>query len=209
MRTSGISSPFGGLSRSPGWVPHVLLTRSPLGLPECCHSLDLVRLACVKRAASVRPEPGSNSPSRTPRDELEESGVEPAPPGGDTNWHRTRQANVRSVQLTRCVLGLSAGTPALAFSSSLPLSRCAARRAHRLVAAPSEPGVGADPLFSWPPVGYQPAGAKGHSREPLPERQLRRRRSCESRSCPAGAGRSGRGAGPSGRRRRRRSPAPR
>src|ERR1700736_4828990 len=26
--------------------------------------MDLVRLACVKHAASVRPEPGSNSPSR-------------------------------------------------------------------------------------------------------------------------------------------------
>jgi hypothetical protein len=27
--------------------------------------MDSVRLACVKHAASVRPEPGSNSPSRT------------------------------------------------------------------------------------------------------------------------------------------------
>ena len=27
--------------------------------------MDLVRLACVKHAASVRPEPGSNSPTRT------------------------------------------------------------------------------------------------------------------------------------------------
>ena len=43
----------------------MLLTRSPLGLPQCCHWLDLVRLACVKHAASVRPEPGSNSPSKT------------------------------------------------------------------------------------------------------------------------------------------------
>ena len=62
METSGISSPFGELSRSPGQVPHVLLTRSPLGLPQCCHCMDLVRLACVRHAASVRPEPGSNSP---------------------------------------------------------------------------------------------------------------------------------------------------
>ena len=65
MGTSGISPPFGGLSRSPGQVPHVLLTRSPLGRPQCCHWLDLVRLACVRHAASVRPEPGSNSPSRS------------------------------------------------------------------------------------------------------------------------------------------------
>ena len=43
----------------------MFLTRSPLGLPLYCYKLDLVRLACVKPAASVRPEPGSNSPSRT------------------------------------------------------------------------------------------------------------------------------------------------
>src|SRR3954470_6052255 len=65
MGASGISSPFGELSRSLGQVPHVLLTRSPLGLHQCCHWLDPVRLACVKHAASVRPEPGSNSPSRS------------------------------------------------------------------------------------------------------------------------------------------------
>ena len=62
---SGISSGFPGLSRTSGQVSHVLLTRSPLGLPRCCHRLDLARLACVKHAASVRPEPGSNSPSRS------------------------------------------------------------------------------------------------------------------------------------------------
>ena len=62
--TSGISGGFPPLSRSPGQVAHVLLTRSPLRLPRCCHRRDGVRLACVKHAASVRPEPGSNSPSR-------------------------------------------------------------------------------------------------------------------------------------------------
>src|ERR1700722_6268563 len=65
MGTSGISSCFPLLSRSSGQVAHVLLTRSPLDLHRCCHRLDLVRLACVKHAASVRPEPGSNSPSRS------------------------------------------------------------------------------------------------------------------------------------------------
>jgi hypothetical protein len=34
VKVSGISSPFGGLSRSSGQVSHVLLTRSPLGLQE-------------------------------------------------------------------------------------------------------------------------------------------------------------------------------
>src|SRR3954453_6037207 len=56
---SGISSCFQLLSRSQGQVAHVLLTRSPLVYPR--RGLT-VRLACVKHAASVRPEPGSNSP---------------------------------------------------------------------------------------------------------------------------------------------------
>ena len=56
---SGISPSFLKLSRSQGQVTHVLLTRSPLEYPRRGLS---VRLACVKHAASVRPEPGSNSP---------------------------------------------------------------------------------------------------------------------------------------------------
>ena len=38
----------------------MLLTRSPLSDTRRCHT---VRLACLIHAASVRPEPGSNSPS--------------------------------------------------------------------------------------------------------------------------------------------------
>ena len=60
---SGIRPSFPGLSRSQGQVAHVLLTRSPLGTSQCCHQLALARLACVMHAASVHPEPGSNSPS--------------------------------------------------------------------------------------------------------------------------------------------------
>src|SRR5213080_2266688 len=56
---SGISSCFQLLFQSQGQVTHVLLTRSPLVYPR--RGLT-VRLACVKHAASVRPEPGSNSP---------------------------------------------------------------------------------------------------------------------------------------------------
>ena len=56
---SGIRPSFPGLSRSAGQITHVLLTRSPLVYPR--RGLT-VRLACVKHAASVRPEPGSNSP---------------------------------------------------------------------------------------------------------------------------------------------------
>ena len=52
------------LSQSSGQVAHVLLTRSPLALHQYCYRMERVRLACVRHAASVRPEPGSNSPSR-------------------------------------------------------------------------------------------------------------------------------------------------
>src|SRR5687768_6560215 len=59
---SGISSCFQLLSQSQGQVAHVLLTRSPLVYPR--RGLT-VRPACVKHAASVRPEPGSNSPLKS------------------------------------------------------------------------------------------------------------------------------------------------
>ena len=55
---SGINPPLEGLSRTLGQVVHALLTRSPLG-SHCC---ALARLACIRHAASVRSEPGSNSP---------------------------------------------------------------------------------------------------------------------------------------------------
>ena len=65
MRLCGISSRFRLLSPGAGQVAHALLTRPPLshaafhpgGLPSPC----FVRLACVRHAASVHPEPGSNS----------------------------------------------------------------------------------------------------------------------------------------------------
>ena len=66
MVISGIRPSFPGLSRSQGQVTHVILTRSPLIHPVQAPSFS-VRLACVKHAASVRPEPGSNSPLKTKR----------------------------------------------------------------------------------------------------------------------------------------------
>ena len=62
---SGIRPSFPGLSQSAGQITHVLLTRSPLESPNRSQALS-VRLACVKHAASVRPEPGSNSPNKNP-----------------------------------------------------------------------------------------------------------------------------------------------
>ena len=56
----GISTPFGALSRSPRQISYVLLTRAPLSTSRRKFP---VRLACVRHAASVHPEPGSNSPS--------------------------------------------------------------------------------------------------------------------------------------------------
>ena len=55
----GISRRFHRLSPTLRQVAHVLRTRSPLPPGQ---ARKTVRLACVKRAASVRPEPGSNSP---------------------------------------------------------------------------------------------------------------------------------------------------
>ena len=55
--TCGISRPFGLLSPALGQVTNALLTRSPLRV-----LLLPVRLACIRHAASVHPEPGSNSP---------------------------------------------------------------------------------------------------------------------------------------------------
>ena len=57
----GISTGFPVLSPCGGQVAYALLTRAPVAamvLPP----RDAPRLACVKPAASVHPEPGSNSP---------------------------------------------------------------------------------------------------------------------------------------------------
>ena len=65
MRLCGISSRFQLLSPCTGQVTHALLTRPPLSLkhlsPEGFCRRSFVRLACVRHAASVHPEPGSNS----------------------------------------------------------------------------------------------------------------------------------------------------
>ena len=57
---SGISQSFDWLSQTPRYVTYVLLTRAPVYLEA--EAPFLPRLACVRHAASVRSEPGSNSP---------------------------------------------------------------------------------------------------------------------------------------------------
>ncbi|PKU88405.1 peptide YY, partial [Bifidobacterium pseudolongum subsp. globosum] len=61
--TSGITTRFQELFRCMGQVGHALLTRSPLS-PRQQAARDPVRLACVKHAASVHPEPESNPPQK-------------------------------------------------------------------------------------------------------------------------------------------------
>ena len=56
-----ISPTFAGLSSSTGQIPYVLRTRAPVAANVLLHRAA-PRLACVKPAASVHPEPGSNSP---------------------------------------------------------------------------------------------------------------------------------------------------
>ena len=74
MNVRGIARRFRRLSPAPGQLAHVLRTRPPREPPES----DPVRLACIRHAASVDPEPGSNSPpmlwvsekTRTPKGPL-------------------------------------------------------------------------------------------------------------------------------------------
>ena len=65
VRLCGISSHFWLLSPCIWQVTHALLTRPPLSYPKIWpksrQRVNSVRLACVKHAASVHPEPGSNS----------------------------------------------------------------------------------------------------------------------------------------------------
>ena len=58
----GITPCFHGLFPTQGQITYVLLTRSPLS-PQASRLKIPVRLACLRRAASVSSEPGSNSPS--------------------------------------------------------------------------------------------------------------------------------------------------
>ena len=71
----GISSRFQLLSPSERQVAHALLTRPPLSqrkfLTEISNFQCFVRLACVRHAASVHPEPGSNSQIKCLRCQIE------------------------------------------------------------------------------------------------------------------------------------------
>ena len=116
---SGISSGFPLLSRSSGQVPHVLLTRSPLGLLQCYHRMSPVRLACVKHAASVRPEPGSNSPSRSSARLAAHLDLVCRAPARAFGLDGTKTEVVVRLMLDKNGAPAYAGAPALAFDFSL------------------------------------------------------------------------------------------
>jgi hypothetical protein len=98
----GISRAFARLSPALGQVSYVLRTRSPLST-----LLHPVRLACIRHAASVHPEPGSNSPYIG-------SGFDPRP----TDRHTGRPVRV----LDLCCLTEVKLTPAFRCASLSPFS---------------------------------------------------------------------------------------
>ena len=97
MVLSGIRPSFPGLSRSARQITHVLLTRSPLEYPQQAAGLS-VRLACVKHAASVRPEPGSNSPQKNFRTNPKQA-VKSPKPNKRTNHHKPQKPVLASKKL--------------------------------------------------------------------------------------------------------------
>ena len=132
MRASGISTGFPVLSQSSGQVAHVVLTRSPLGLHQCCHRLNLVRLACIRHAASVRPEPGSNSPSRPLGKQASREIREPIGFDSASDWRRRDRGRSATVFLT---VGTMRQTPSSRphwlLALALPFSRSGRARASR------------------------------------------------------------------------------
>ena len=64
---------------------------------KCKHPLDPVRLACVKHAASVHPEPGSNSPTKTKKRFKPENN----PAKTNTNNQKTKRSKIISIKKTK------------------------------------------------------------------------------------------------------------
>ena len=83
---------------------------------KCKHPLDPVRLACVKHAASVHPEPGSNSPTKTKNNPPKTAGKkndptkkpdqkwfkpENNPAKTNTNNQKTKRSKIISIKKTK------------------------------------------------------------------------------------------------------------
>ena len=96
----GISTAFAVLFHTRGQVVHVLLTRSPLYSSPCGDFL--VRLACVRHAASVDSEPGSNSHVK---------GVAGRPCGPPDIFNQSSMTSSGVVLLRSLWIGLAARRP--------------------------------------------------------------------------------------------------
>jgi hypothetical protein len=108
--SSGITTPFGELFLSPGYITYALLTRPPLTLGLGYPKPRFVRLACLSHAASVRSEPGSNSPV------VIRQRSEPARKTGPTRCLRTDSfdrpcKDARTGPITRSLVSSRAAAP--------------------------------------------------------------------------------------------------
>ena len=70
----------------------MLLTRSPLIQPNKSQVFS-VRLACVKHAASVRPEPGSNSPNKNKNVKAQKNQPNKKRPASNPNQKHSKTKN--------------------------------------------------------------------------------------------------------------------
>jgi hypothetical protein len=182
MRASGISSPFGGLSRSPGWVPHVLLTRSPLDLPQQAGWISFDLHALSTPPAFVLSQDQTLHRDQPPERAPMKISVEPASPWRGTPTGTESASNFRCcpfqcIELTarrRRSRGNEVTKPALAFPSSLPLSRCAAPGGAGAPGRRPRAGVAAGMAGPRASVRcrYRRSEAKGHATGARHHRQL-------------------------------------
>jgi hypothetical protein len=175
---SGISTGFPVLSRSSGQVAHVLLTRSPLDLHQYCYRMDLVRLACVRHAASVRPEPGSNSPLRPRSNPKAEPKSKSRLPETLISVHQlnTGKEQTLSVQCIDLATASRRDRPHWLLAITIPFSRSDQAHAQkRWCRSPNRVGPQALPCGAWRrPDGRSPGlvtladPASGVNRVPRP-----------------------------------------
>jgi hypothetical protein len=105
----GLSRGFPRVSPTAGQVAHVLLTRPPLESRS-----SRVRLACLRCAASVCPEPGSNSPSQQcgPRPASVHEKEQGSHACASSGQGRSPSSTSLTLQLSRCLIMPPGVTPA-------------------------------------------------------------------------------------------------
>ncbi len=140
----------------------MLLTRSPLIQPNKSQVFS-VRLACVKHAASVRPEPGSNSPNKNKNVKAQKNQPNktawPAIPTKNTQKQKTGinktnkhtiefTNNTHTIKHTQMICMFSKGVSRhVSATSALRFVRCRSAQQGKQYALPSGPSNhGARPL---------------------------------------------------------------